>query len=109
VTAKPPRPPKHLSPPARVWWREAMERYVFEAHEVRQVTLAAEFWSRGEAARKEIELHGLTYLDKNDCPKERPEVRTARECAAMFCRIIRELRLDTPPPDDSRPPRLGPR
>lgn len=108
MTAKAPRPPKHLAPSTRRWWASVVEQYILEEHDVRLLTLGAEHWDRAAIAREALASRGLTFVDRFGCPRERPEVKIAKESAGMFARLIRELRLDIEAPE-SRPPGLGAR
>lgn len=104
---KGPQAPQHLADPTRVWWRSVMADYDFESHHVRLLTLACEAWDRGQQAREHLAEHGLTFLDRFDQPKARPEVGIEPDSRTSFARLIRELGLDVADPDDSRPPRIG--
>ena len=108
MAARPPRrrAPKHLDPPTRRWWVQVARDYELEAHHLRLLTLACEAWDRGLKAREVLAVEGLTFEDRFDQPKARPEVAIARDAAIMFARLIRELALDVEPPP-SRLPRVG--
>lgn len=100
--------PSHLKPPTRAWWLEVVTEYELESHHVRILTLASEAWDRGQEARKVLEKEGLTYIDRFDQPKARPEVAIERDARISFARLVRELGLDLGQPDeDQRPPRIG--
>ena len=101
----PQRPPKHLRPATRKWFRSVIDEYDLEPHHIRLLTLAAESWDRGEQARQALET-GLTFLDRFGQPHARPEVAIERDSRIAFARLLRELDLDIPGPDDSRPPVL---
>jgi P27 family predicted phage terminase small subunit len=99
------RPPKHLKPATRRWWKSVLEEYDLEAHHVRILTLAAEAWDRCQEAREIVDREGLTYKDRFGQPKERPEVAIERDSRIAFWRGMRELALDVDAPADvSRPP-----
>jgi hypothetical protein len=68
--------------------------------------LAAEAWDRCEQARLVIAEQGLTYMDRFEQPRARPEVAIERDSRIAFARLIRELALDVDSPADVRPPRL---
>ena len=81
--------------------------FELEGHHRRLLTLAAEHWDRAAAARLAIADHGLTYVDRFGSPRERPEVKTARDSSIAFARLLRELRLDPNQlAEDQRVPRL---
>ncbi len=100
--------PKHLRPDTRRWFESVIESYELEAHHVRLLRLAGEAWDRCQQAREILAESGLTYLDKNGCPKPRPEVAIERDSRTGFARLVRELQLDiAAPADDVRVPRLS--
>lgn len=94
-------PPKHLSPDAAAWWRQVMAEYDLEPHHVRLLTLAAEAWQRGQQARTILDRDGLTYIDRFDAPKARPEVAVERDSRIAFARLLRELDLDLDGPSEA--------
>ena len=101
------KPPAHLSREVKKWFTEVLECYELEAHHVRLLTLAAESWDRCSQARAIIDAQGLTYQDRFDAPRTRPEVSVERDSRLAFVRIIRELDLDIDAPAQaSRPPAL---
>ena len=106
---KTPSPPSHLTPHTAVWWRSVVADYELEQHHVRLLTAAAEAWDRAQAARAAIDANGLTFTDRFDQPRSRPEVRIEQQSVALFARLIRELGLDLESPTESRPPRTQPR
>ena len=101
------KPPRHLLAPTRRWFAEVLEQYELEAHHLKLLTLAAESWDRCSQARAIIDAQGLTYLDRFDAPRQRPEISIERDNRLAFVRIIRELDLDIDAPTvASRPPAL---
>lgn len=99
--------PSHLKPDTRAWFQQVISDYELEDHHVRLLTLAGEAWDRGAQARIAIEKHGLTYSDRFDAPRKRPEVSIEAESRIAFARLVRELDLDVDPPSpDTRPPGL---
>lgn len=98
--------PEHLHPNTAKWWLMVQEEYELEEHHLRLLTLAAEAWDRGQQARSALDEHGLTYLDRNNSPKTRPEVAIERDCRIGFARLVRELDLDMGSPNEHRPPAL---
>ena len=100
--------PEHLAPATQAWFKRVTKDYHLEPHHVRLLTLACEHYDRGVAAREILEKEGLTFPDRFDCPRPRPEVKIAHDATIAFTRILRELSLDTDaPPDSSRPPRIA--
>ncbi len=100
--------PKHLKAKTRAWWESVLEEFELEDHHVRLLTLAAQAWDRAEQAREILDAEGLTYTDRFDCPRARPEVAIERDSRIAFARLLRELCLDVEPPRASpgRPPGL---
>ena len=106
---KPPgiKPPPHLKPTTRSWFAHVVGTYELEPHHARLLTLAGEAWDRCVMAREVIDAQGLTYLDRFNCPRARPEIAVERDSRIAFSRLIRELDLDIDaPPAAGRPPLL---
>jgi phage terminase small subunit len=102
-----PRPPKHLSPSSRQWWRDVTEAYELEEHHLRLLTLAAESWDRAVEARLMIAEAGAFYTDRFGAPRAHPAVSVERDAQISFARLLRELALDVSLPNSSRPPAIG--
>lgn len=101
-----PEAPEHLREPTRTWFEGVASEFILEPHHIRLLTLAAESWDRCCEAREAIERHGITYVDRFDQPKVRPEVKVERDSRIAFARPLRELALDVDPPSDApRPPK----
>ena len=102
-----PKPPRHLKAPTKRWWKSVVDGYSLEPHHVRLLTLAAEAWDRCQQSREALQEHGLTYMDRFDQPRSRPEVAIERDSRIAFARLVRELALDVQePPEQSRIPQL---
>src|ERR1700704_2344311 len=100
------KPPSHLRPETRRWWRDVLERYELEKHHRMLLQRAAEAWDRGEDAPEALAINGITFLDRFGCPRSRPEIAVERDSRIAFARLIRELDLDIDGPSLSRPPAL---
>lgn len=110
MTGKPEKPPRHLTAATRRWWAAVEASFALEGHHRKLLTMAGEHWDRAAAAREAIASHGLCYIDRFGNPRERPEVKIARDSAIVFARLVRELRLDVgQPAEDERPPRISER
>jgi phage terminase small subunit len=101
-----PKPAKHLRPETRKWYAQICELFELESHHVRLLLLACECWDRVLQAREALAEHGLTYVDRFECPRPRPEVAIERDSRLAFARLLRELDLDAAAPPDVRPPHL---
>ena len=108
MTKRRPEPPDHLVPETADWWRSVIVDYQLEPHHLRLLTLAAEAWDRTQTARAVLDDKGLTYSDRFDAPRARPEVAIERDNRLAFARLLRELDLDVEPPASGhgRPPGL---
>ena len=99
--------PDHLQPETGVWWHKVMSEFELEGHHERLLSMACQAWDRAELARQVLQSDGLTFRDRFDQPKARPEVGIERDSVIAFARLIRELDLDIgQPAERSRPPAL---
>ncbi|MER9032420.1 P27 family phage terminase small subunit [Mesorhizobium sp. M0674] len=101
------KPPAHLSPAARKFFRTVVENYTLQDHHVKLLTLASEALDRGEQARKTLEKEGITYVDRFGSPRAHPCVSIERDARTGYARLLRELSLDFEDDDVSRPPALS--
>ena len=107
MTGRRRRPPQHLKPATRRWWSSVVADYQLEPHHIRLLSLAGEAWDRCTEAREALVEHGLTFTDRFDCPKPRPECAIERDSRLAFARMIRELALDDSESPETRPPRIS--
>jgi phage terminase small subunit len=103
---KPLRAPKHLRAPTRRWFEQICRDYELESHHLMLLTLAAEAWDRHLQAREDLVTYGTVFQDKLNNWRPRPEIMIARDSANTFAKMLRELRLEAPPPEAPRPPAL---
>jgi phage terminase small subunit len=102
-----PKPPSHLSPATKKWFRSVAAEFELADHHVRLLVLACETWDRGEQARVALLEHGTVFNDRFGQPRARPEVKIENDCRIIFARLTRELDLDgADPPGTPRPPAL---
>ena len=94
--------PKHLQKETREWWAVVDKDYALEDHHRRLLTLAGESWDRCQQAREALTKLGLTYNDRFNQPRSRPEVAIERDCRLAFARLLRELNLDIESPSEVR-------
>lgn len=97
---------KHLTTSTRKWVKSVTDDYELLDHQYHLLILATEALDRSELARREIQKHGMTYQDRANMPKSRPEVLIERDSKDLFRRLLRELNLSEVV-EDSRPARLG--
>lgn len=103
-----PQAPAHLEAATAEWWVSVVTTWELDQHHVRLLTLACEAWDECQKARVILARRGLTYKDRWEQPKPRPEVKVEADARIAFARLIRELDLDVePPPERGRPPHLG--
>tara|TARA_B100000780_G_scaffold122043_1_gene85583 strand:+ start:300 stop:638 length:339 start_codon:yes stop_codon:yes gene_type:complete len=99
--------PENLSPQTERWFIQVCDEYELQEHHIRLLSMACRCWDRCEEARKAIETHGSTFVDRFHQPKCRPEIGIERDAMTQFARLIRELDIDHEPVSDrSRPPAL---
>jgi phage terminase small subunit len=96
-------PPAHLSQASRAWWARVHCDFELDDHQSKMVGLAAEALDRAELARVTLAENGLTYTDRFDAPRQRPEVRILRDAVETYTKLIRQLRIDPREPDTRRP------
>lgn len=97
------KPPAHLRPATKKWWASVLDDFDLEPHHIRLLTLAAEAWDRGQQAREVVDAEGMTFLDRFEKPKARPEIAIERDARIGFARLLRELALDIDGPADEAP------
>ena len=97
--------PAHLTKATQTWFKSVLQDFALEAHHVKLLTQACQAWDRAEAARQAISQHGMTYQDRFDAPRARPEIAIERDSRLAFARLLRELCLDVEPPSEIRLPR----
>lgn len=99
------KPPSHLRPATRKWFRSVTEDFALDGHHLRLLTLACEAFDQAETAREVLDRDGQTFTDRFGQPKERPEVGILQNARIAFARLIRELALDVDAPEAPRAPR----
>lgn len=99
-------PPANLSTDMQAWWHRVVEDYSLEPHHLRLLTLACEAWDQAALARAILGIAGLTFTDKWNQPRARPEVAIEQQARRDFARLLRELGLESSGPELPRPPAL---
>lgn len=104
-TAKSQRPPAHLSPATRKFWRIILDEFALESHHLRTLEAACQAWDRYQQAREILAKAGLTFTDRLGNVRARPECKVEADARTAYLRAMRELGLDhVANPDASRPP-----
>jgi len=103
-----PKPPAHLQKATKRWFSDIVAAYELESHHLRLLQAACESWDRLQAARVVLDRDGISYVDRFNAPRARPEVAVERDAKVSFARLVRELNLDgAPGPDAPRPPAIN--
>lgn len=93
-----PRPPKHLQPATRRWWRGIVEEYCLDSSALRLLTMAGECWDRSEEARVIVVKEGVTFLDAQGSPRKHPACNVELDAKINFARLLKQLGLPTEEP-----------
>lgn len=102
------KPPAHLSPASKKWFRSVIEHFDLDEHHVKLLVLACEALDRGEQARATLAADGVTYKDRFGCPRAHPCVAIERDSRLAYARLLRELSLDFGDDEEApRPPALA--
>ena len=94
--AKKPPPPRHLSKKMKALWISVFERKYLEPHEAMIFLKACEAHDRAEQARRILKREGLTYQDRFQQPRPRPEVSIEYRDRATFAKLLGQLNLYGP-------------
>jgi len=108
IPAELPAPPWYLSPAMQQWWRDVVRDYALDPHHLRLLEAAADSWDRMVEARTVLAREGLTVTTKSGT-KRHPCADIERDSRLAFARLVRELDLDCPPPQEQagwRPPAI---
>jgi phage terminase small subunit len=89
----PPDPPRHLSTESRELWRTLTAAYEFDPHELKTLRLALEALDRCNMARRAIRRHGMTFVDRLDNVRVRPEIAIERDAKAQWVKLMAALDL----------------
>ena len=99
----PNKAPKHLRAATRRWFESVLADYELEPHHVKLLQLAGEAWDRCQEAREAIKKHGMTFQNKYNETKIRPEAIIEKDSRIAFARLLRELNLSEESPESPRP------
>lgn len=90
------KPPKHLSPAAKRWFREiATDFSITDRAGLLLLQQAAESWDRAALCREAIATDGATIKDKFGQLKPHPLLSTERDAKSSFLNALKHLSLDT--------------
>ena len=89
-----PKPPAHLRPATRDWWKQTLRDYVLPPHKLRVLQAACECWDRLCQATETVNKEGLTVEGREGGTRAHPAVAVERDCRIAFARLVRELGLD---------------
>lgn len=91
--ARPPAPPKHLSPRCRAIWRQLLGEWSFEPHELIVLRLLLESVDRAEQARQGLKKDGL-LIDGRYGKKLNPLAAVERDATLRAVRLLRALKFE---------------
>jgi phage terminase small subunit len=101
------RAPAHLSPSSRRWWLDVVNTWQLDDHHVHLLSAAASALDRAEDARQTLAKEGSFFTNRRGERRVHPAVACERDNRILYCRILRELDLDSEPvPAAKRPPSL---
>jgi phage terminase small subunit len=89
---KPPAP-DHLSAAMRAFWEATFEQRRLQMFQIHLLEKACESYDRAEAARKILDTDGLTFLDRFNQPRARPECNVEAVARAQFMKLITAVGL----------------
>ena len=78
---------------------------IIQTHDLKRLDMAAQILDRLELCDADIRANGAFFSTKTGQKRENPALKSEREMKIAFCRIIRELCLEEPEPENQRPPR----
>ncbi|MDX9788032.1 MAG: hypothetical protein RBT11_14705 [Desulfobacterales bacterium] len=101
------QPPDHLSSESKQIWNDIIvEHGINDPAGLRILRVACESFDRAQSARTQIDLDGLTILDKWGQIKPHPLLACERDSRAAFLAGLKALSLDLEPVKAiGRPPR----
>jgi len=102
-----PEAPAGLKQAGRDFWNKAHSEFILTAaHDLERLQQACECLDVIREAKEKVEADGNFIRDRFMQIREHPGLKTIRDFRILFCRIIRELGLDSENPQESRPPRI---
>lgn len=90
--------PKHLSTPAKDWWRRIMQEFEIEDEAGRLLLQTAlEAFDRMRDAQAAVERDGAAVKDRFDQVKPHPLLTTERDARSQMLAALKQLNLDVEP------------
>jgi hypothetical protein len=84
--------------------RKVVKIYVFkEPQDLKRLDMAAQCLDRLDLCATEIEENGPFFTTKTGQKRENPALKTERELKTLFCRIVRDLKLDDEETPETKP------
>jgi phage terminase small subunit len=101
-----PKPPAHLSPAAKRWFREiATDFSITDRAGLLLLAQAADAWDRAGECRAAIARDGTAVTDRFGQPKAHPLLSAERDARSCFLQAMKHLQLDTAAIPAPEPPR----
>jgi hypothetical protein len=75
------------------FWVSLFKTKTLKPHETLIFLKALEAHDRAEQARRVLKKKGLTYSDRFDQPRSRPEIMIERDSRAAFAKLIATIHL----------------
>jgi len=95
---KTPRAPAHLSQDAKKIWKGILVEYqIDDIAGLKILRVALEAFDRAQAARRQIDMDGMTILGKEKQIKPHPLLANERDSRAAFLAGLKALNLDLEP------------
>jgi P27 family predicted phage terminase small subunit len=105
-SARLPRAPDHLQDATKVWWKSVVRGWELEPHHLHVLQIACESWDRASEAAAAVKRDGAYFTDRLGSLRPHPAIVVELQSRKMFIAAVRELGLDTKPPDAPRAPAL---
>jgi len=93
-----PQPPKHLSASSKKWFRSVVADFVMDETDVRGLIRACEQYDIADWARDTLKAEGRVLTDTKGTKYAHPAVKMEKDSTTLAQRIVRDLKLDIPPP-----------
>ena len=88
-------PPKHISKEAKGIWRGLLDEYeITDIAGIQILQASLEAFDRAQAARKAIDMDGMTIVDKFNQVKPHVLIACERDSRAAFLAGLKHLNLD---------------